>query len=90
MSTQFTPPSMPSSNSTFTETREVIQQFESDHGTLEVTFTVEVTPNDEVLLKCFTDGASVITRLSYETANDLQCALSDALDELEASMDLTA
>jgi hypothetical protein len=77
---------MPSSNASFTERRDVIQQFESRHGQLEATFTVEVTPDDEVLLKCFTEGASVFTRMNYDTAFALQQSISDALDEIEEGM----
>lgn len=79
-------PDLPSDQSaSFTEARVVVQQFSSRDGILENMFTVEVVNDgEEILLKSF-DGKDrvVVTALTYETANSLQAALSDALDQME-------
>lgn len=91
MSMQYIPRSMPSLNvDTYTEARNVIQQFTTLTNEVEAMFTVEtINEGTEILLKTFgSSGMMIPLRLSYETANALQLALSDALDTLEGVIDL--
>lgn len=71
-------------NGTFTESRQVVQQFNKAHGTLDCMFTVEMSKDDtEILVKSFCDSQMVATSLSYDTATALYQALSDVLDVME-------
>ena len=80
---------MPESNSTYSTSREVIQQLSKGTSKLEAMFTVETTEDDMILLKSFdSNGFMVQTTISYDTAYKLQTAISDAMDELEASLDV--
>lgn len=98
MYNKFIPASMPSrdkdcacvpgyDDTTFTTSRHVIQQYDSDTGNMSAMFTVEMTDIGEVMLKTFDrDGRIVQTNISYDTAFKLQTAISDAMDELEEYM----
>lgn len=71
-------------NGTFTESRQVVQQFNKNHATLDCMFTVEMSKDDtEILVKSFCDSQMVATSLSYDTATALYQALSDVLDVME-------
>lgn len=99
MSTQSILVSMPSLDDTFTDdtftgdtfttSRAVVQQKNIMTDAISAAFTVEViNGGEEILLHSFDGkGGHAITPLSYETANALQVALSDALDDLETFMD---
>lgn len=79
------PPDTPGS---FTESREVIQQFNSNDGALDCMFTLEMsTDKDIIILKSFDPDRMVITALTYDTAVALYRALSGHLDTLEANLD---
>lgn len=68
----------------FTEARDVVQQFSANNGSLEAMFTIELSKDSEaILLKAFDNGLAIHTSLTYETADKLQRAISDALDEME-------
>ena len=73
----------------YSTSREVIQQFTSGTSQLECMFTVETTEDDTILLKVFDNGGYMVsTPISYDTAHKLQTAISDAMDELEATLDV--
>lgn len=79
---------MPESDATYSTSREVIQQFTVGSSKLEAMFTVETTVDDDmILLKSFdNNGFMIQTAISYDTAYKLQTAISDAMDDLEATM----
>lgn len=90
MSSPYTNPSTPLPDKTVS--RQVIQQFSGISQSPSSMFTVELVDGGEnMLLRAADDqGRVVLNTISYDTANALLLALSDALDDMEAFVDLKA
>ena len=74
---------------TFTEARSVVQQHKTSDGSLDCMFTLELSKDKEtIVFKAFDEGIMTYAALSYETANALQVALSDLLDDMEENMSI--
>ena len=91
MSSRSSSPSTPSPD-TKTISRSVVQQLEGPSQLISSAFTVELVDGGTNLLMMSGDGQGRIvhTVLNYDTASALQLALSNALDDMEAFVELKA